>query len=65
MGFYIPGWISWADLSNSFRTNRPGVFYKKICKILQNPQKNTGDSLFLMQFFRVTEIQKLRAKQKI
>ena len=62
MGFYIPGWISWAD---SFRINRPGVFYKKIRKILQNPQKNTGGSLFLMQFFRVTEIQKLRAKQKI
>ena len=65
MEIFSIGWISYAVLSNSFRSSRPEVFYKKVRKILQNSQEITFARVsFWPNFFELLKYKKVRAKHK-
>ena len=61
MEFSILGWISWTAYSNSFRSSRLEVLYKKVCKILQNSKENTFFRVsFWCNFFELLKYIKVR-----
>ena len=62
MEIFIPGRISQSVLSNSFRSSRPELSYKKVRKILQNSKENT--CLRVCNFFELLDYKKVGAKHK-